>query len=166
LAKFIKNRKKEEQSRRQKSLVLIFVNDISKMNYLQKLLTKLGEGSLILHGKMEQRTRENHLMKFRSGKVPILIATDLAARGLHIKRLDYIINYDFPPNLDTYVHRIGRTGRLGQEGTAYSYFTRNFAPMAEPLIELLKQTNQRIDPFLEKLAKEYSDHKVEKEQNK
>lgn len=78
------------------------------------------------------------MTNWKSGKVQILVATDVAARGLHIKNLPYVINYDFPTNLDTYIHRVGRTGRLATDGHAYSFFTRNLAPVAKPLLALLK----------------------------
>lgn len=78
------------------------------------------------------------LLGWKCGKAQVLVATDVAARGLHIKNLPYVINYDFPTNLDTYVHRVGRTGRLATDGHAYSFFTRNLAPLAQPLLALLK----------------------------
>jgi len=78
------------------------------------------------------------MTNWKSGKAQILVATDVAARGLHIKNLPYVINYDFPTNLDTYIHRVGRTGRLATDGHAYSFFTRNLAPVAQPLLALLK----------------------------
>ena len=81
---------------------------------------------------------QDALLGWKSGKVQILVATDVAGRGLHIKDLPYVINYDFPTNLDTYVHRVGRTGRLATDGHAYSFFTRNLAPVAQPLLTLLK----------------------------
>eukprot|EP00913_Durusdinium_trenchii_P025243 g23698.t1 len=61
---------------------------------------------------------------FKAGRLPVLVATDVAARGLHVKHLRYVVNYDFPSNLEQYCHRIGRTGRDGESGTAFSFFTR------------------------------------------
>lgn len=78
------------------------------------------------------------MLSWKAGQSQILVATDVAARGLHIKSLPYVINYDFPTNLDTYVHRVGRTGRLATDGHAYSFLTRNLAPIAKPLLDLLK----------------------------
>ena len=77
-------------------------------------------------------------MEFRSGKVQVLVATDVAARGLHIRGLPYVVNYDFPPTVEQYIHRAGRAGRLASNGHCYSFFTRNFAPLAQPLLELLQ----------------------------
>jgi ATP-dependent RNA helicase DDX5/DBP2 len=79
----------------------------------------------------------------------------VAARGIHVKRLKYVINYDFPSNLEQYCHRVGRTGRQGEEGTAYSLFTRNLAPMAADLIRLLESCNQIVEPNLTALGEEY-----------
>lgn len=80
------------------------------------------------------------MLSWKAGQAQIMVATDVAARGLHIKQLPYVVNYDFPGNLDTYIHRVGRTGRLATDGHAYSFFTRNLAPLAKPLLELLKVT--------------------------
>ena len=80
----------------------------------------------------------------------------MAARGIHIKRLQHVVNYDFPSNLEQYCHRVGRTGRQGELGTSYSLVTRNMAPLAGDLIALLKSTNQKIEPNLEALADEFN----------
>lgn len=77
---------------------------------------------------------------FRSGKAQVMVATDVAARGLHIRGLPYVINYDFPPTLEQYIHRAGRAGRLASNGHCFSFFTRNLAPLAEPLLSLLQVT--------------------------
>ena len=89
----------------------------------------------------------------------ILVATDVAARGIHIRRLRYVINYDFPPNIEQYCHRIGRTGRMNEIGAgcqAYSLMTRNFAPLAKDLIALLKSCQVAPEPNLEKLATDFA----------
>jgi ATP-dependent RNA helicase DDX5/DBP2 len=97
------------------------------------------------------------LQDFRAGKVPILLATDVAARGIHINNVHYVVNYDFPGSLDQYVHRCGRAGRKqllsGEDVSSnppivYSFFTREFAAMADSLIELLRSCNATIDPNL------------------
>ena len=78
------------------------------------------------------------LAEFRSGKAQLLVATDVAARGLHIQGLPYVVNYDFPSNLEAYIHRSGRTGRLATHGHCFSFFGRSLAPLAAPLIRLLQ----------------------------
>ena len=70
--------------------------------------------------------------------------------------MKYVINYDFPTNLEQYCHRVGRTGRQGETGTAYSFFTRNLAPMASDLIKLLKSCSQEVEPNLLSLHSDYS----------
>lgn len=92
------------------------------------------------------------MLAFRSGKANVLVATDVAGRGLHIRGLPYIVNYDFPSNLDAYVHRVGRTGRLAANGHAFSFFTRSLARLAPPVVELLRAHGQPVDPNLVILA--------------
>ncbi len=77
------------------------------------------------------------LQAFKNGTAQILVATDVAGRGLHIKNLPYIVNYDFPSRMEAYIHRVGRTGRLASSGHAFSFFTRNLAPLARPLLNHL-----------------------------
>lgn len=89
------------------------------------------------------------------GKLNVLIATDVAARGIHINRLKYVINYDFPLNLEQYCHRVGRTGRQDSIGYAYSFLTRNLAMLSKDLIKLLQICKQVIEPNLIKLANDY-----------
>ena len=91
---------------------------------------------------MEQRLRDRVMGRFREGKVDLLVATDVAARGLDIERLSHVINYDVPASPETYVHRIGRTGRAGRGGTAIT--------LAEPrehrlLRAMEAATKQKID---------------------
>lgn len=80
------------------------------------------------------------------------MATDVAGRGLHVRGLPYVVNYDFPGNLESYIHRVGRTGRLASTGHAYSFFTRNMAGLARPLVRLLAAHGQALDPNLVQLA--------------
>lgn len=83
---------------------------VQTVAYLHKELQAAGFKAAALHGQRSQEEREAALRDFRAGKVQVLVATDVAARGLHVRQLPYIVNYDFPGNLDTYIHRIGRTG--------------------------------------------------------
>lgn len=79
----------------------------------------------------------------------------MAARGIHIKRLKYVVNYDFPNNLEQYCHRVGRAGRQGEFGYSYSFLTRNAAVIAKDLILLLKACDQTIEPNLLQLDEDY-----------
>merc|ERR1712217_857539 len=74
-----------------------------------------------LHGNLDQEEREKNLTRFRHGEIEIMVATDVAARGLDIERITHVINFDFPQDIDTYVHRIGRSGRIGNRGDAFRF---------------------------------------------
>lgn len=142
---------------RQSGLMLIFCTKIKTLKFIADFLKRQNYNSFtILHGQLPQSIREQALLDFRSGKVPTLLATDVAARGIHIKRLKYVVNYDFPSNIEQYCHRVGRTGRQGDEGFAYSLLSYNMAVLAKDLITLLEASNQTIEPNLLKLASEYS----------
>ena len=81
----------------------------------------IGNLAGVIHGDKEQRERDWILNQFRQGRTPVLVATDVAARGLDVKDCNLVINYDFPNQIEDYVHRIGRTGRAGKKGWAYSF---------------------------------------------
>ena len=97
---------------------LVFCRTRLEVDTLVELLNAHGHRAEALHGGMEQRQRDRVMGRFREGAVDLLVATDVAARGLDIERLSHVINYDVPSSADTYVHRIGRTGRAGRGGTA------------------------------------------------
>jgi superfamily II DNA/RNA helicase len=97
------------------------------------------------------------MLAFRSGKANVLVATDVAGRGLHIRGLPYIVKYDFPSNIDAYVHRVGRTGRLAANGHAFSFFTRSLARLAPPVVSLLREHRQPVDPNLLILAEAWEE---------
>ena len=152
----IKLQEKQENSR-QIGLMLIFCSKIKTIVFLNDFLKRNNITNYsILHGKLPQQSREKILNEFRAGKITILISSDVAARGIHIKQLKYVINYDFPSNLESYCHRVGRTGRQGQKGYSYSLITRNLAPLTKDLISLLNSCNQTPEPNLIKLCDEYN----------
>jgi ATP-dependent RNA helicase DDX5/DBP2 len=105
-----------------------------------------GEGfqANAIHGDKTQRDRDQVLRDFRSNRISIMVATDVAARGLDIKDLNHVINYDFPGQIEDYVHRIGRTARAGAKGTSISFFTRKNGRIAGDLVKLLKESKQEI----------------------
>ncbi|KAL0036815.1 hypothetical protein WJX77_000238 [Trebouxia sp. C0004] len=156
LLKHLTHIKESSTGQRNAPKVLVFANRIKTVRFLQQSLGEAGFKALQLHGDRSQPEREEAMTSWKSGKAQILVATDVAARGLHIKNLPYVINYDFPTNLDTYIHRVGRTGRLATDGHAYSFFTRNLAPVAQPLLALLKTHNQAVDPNLVRLSEAYN----------
>eukprot|EP00299_Pterocystis_sp_00344_P019860 c9818_g1_i1.p1 GENE.c9818_g1_i1~~c9818_g1_i1.p1 ORF type:complete len:700 (+),score=180.76 c9818_g1_i1:477-2576(+) len=154
--------KDKVELKRSRSAILVFCNRIKKVKTIASIISKHGERCAYICGEMKQDQRDKVLKEFKNGKVPILVATDVAARGIHITRLPVVINYDFPPSLVQYVHRIGRTGRQGALGHAFSFFTRNLAPMAKGLVNLLSRTNQWIDPNLKQMADQSERSSVKK----
>ena len=99
---------------------IVFVKTKRDAADVEKELQRRGINARAIHGDLSQRQRENVLRAFREGKVKVLVATDVAARGLDIKNVGLVVNYELPENPESYVHRIGRTGRAGREGVAIS----------------------------------------------
>ncbi len=121
---------------------LVFCRTRLEVDTLVEMLNAHGHRAEALHGGMEQRQRDRVMGRFREGQIDLLVATDVAARGLDIERLSHVINYDVPASPDDYVHRIGRTGRAGRGGTAIT--------LAEPrehrlLRAMEAATKQKID---------------------
>ena len=106
-----------------KPKAIIFCQTKKMVDVLEERLTSLHYKVEAIHGDMPQSKREKVMADFKNDKTDILIATDVAARGLDIDDITYVINYDMPDDIDTYIHRIGRTGRAGKEGTAVSFVT-------------------------------------------
>jgi ATP-dependent RNA helicase RhlB len=100
---------------------LIFTNRKDTTNYVQKKLRRYGIACDMLSGDVAQNKRMRILEEFRSGKTPVIIATDVAARGIHVDDIQLVVNYDLPFETDSYVHRIGRTGRAGASGLAVTF---------------------------------------------
>lgn len=96
--------------------------------------------------------REYALREFKSGNKPILVATDVAARGLDIPNVAHVINFDLPNDIDDYVHRIGRTGRAGKTGLATAFFNESNLSMARPLSDLMQEANQEVPAWLTRYA--------------
>ena len=151
LMKYVDKLRKEDG--RARSRVLVFTNRIKTVKFVKDLLVKHGEKVSTLHGEMRQDKRELALKDFKAGKTPILVATDVAGRGLDVAGLECVVNWDFPGSIEQYQHRIGRAGRNEKVGSALSFFTRKFAPLAKDLIELLANAKQFVDPNLKILAK-------------
>lgn len=102
--------------------VIVFANTRLEVNRLCRFLTQEGVSAEAIHGDRSQFERSRTLEDFKAGKVQVLVATDVAARGLDVAGLPCVINYDLPFNPEDYVHRIGRTGRAGAEGTAIAFY--------------------------------------------
>ncbi|WP_413560895.1 ATP-dependent RNA helicase DbpA [Bdellovibrio sp. HCB209] len=120
---------------------LIFCNTKNAVNDLMNRFSDLKASAVSLHGDLEQKDREKVMALFKNGSAKILVATDVAARGLDIENLELVINYDFPLQPETYVHRIGRTGRAGKSGTAVTLLS---ARDALKLIEIEGVTGRKF----------------------
>ncbi|WP_413284342.1 DEAD/DEAH box helicase [Vibrio sp. MA40-2] len=105
--------------------VLVFISTRENADALSKKLNKAGISCAALHGNKSQQQRDETLDLFKQHKLMVIIATDVLARGLHIERLPVVVNFDLPANPETYVHRIGRTARMGEEGLAVSLVCHN-----------------------------------------
>ncbi|KAL1382605.1 P-loop containing nucleoside triphosphate hydrolase protein [Phyllosticta capitalensis] len=119
---------------------------------LGKLLKKMYPCNSI-HGAKDQNDRDSALSDFKSGANPILIATSVAARGLDVKQLKLVINYDVPNHLEDYVHRAGRTGRAGNKGTAITFVDPREGAQAKEVVKALKMSGQPVPAELEEVAK-------------
>jgi ATP-dependent RNA helicase DDX5/DBP2 len=124
--------------------VLVFTDTKRKADQLSRRLQHWGLAALALHGDKTQMERDRAIGSFRSGQARLLVATDVAARGLDIKNISYVVNYDFPGTIEDYVHRIGRTGRAGSTGTAYSFFTPANARLASELVQILEESQNEV----------------------
>jgi ATP-dependent RNA helicase DeaD len=124
-------------------LSLIFVNTKRMADGLCATLKKNGFRAGALHGDMNQQQRDKMMNAYRLGKLDVLVATDLAARGIDVRNIDIVINYDIPNDSDSYVHRIGRTGRAEQHGIAHTFIYRQ---EMQRLKAMMKDTNATIIP--------------------
>jgi ATP-dependent RNA helicase DDX47/RRP3 len=129
---------------------IVFTRTVNETQRIAILLRTLGFGAIPLHGQLSQSARLGALNKFRAGSREILVATDVAARGLDIPSVDVVLNYDLPPDSKTYIHRVGRTARAGKSGHAISVVTQYD-------VEIWL----RIEAALGKKQKEYGTEKEE-----
>lgn len=136
------------------SLTLVFVETKKGADALEEFLYRHGYPVTSIHGDRSQREREDALRVFRSGQCPILVATAVAARGLDIPHVKHVINFDLPSDIEEYVHRIGRTGRMGNLGLATSFFNDKNRNMVRDLVELLQEAKQELPKWLEAIASE------------
>ncbi|CAG5128169.1 unnamed protein product [Candidula unifasciata] len=127
---------------------LIFVDTKRKADDISKRMKRDGWPVISIHGDKSQQERDWALNDFRNGRNPILIATDVASRGLDVEDIKFVINFDYPNCSEDYVHRIGRTGRSTNTGTAYTFLTQKNAKQATDLINVLREAKQVISPKL------------------
>ncbi|XP_058986055.1 ATP-dependent RNA helicase vasa isoform X1 [Musca domestica] len=132
---------------------IVFVETKRGADFLASLLSETEFPTTSIHGDRLQRQREEALADFKSGKMKVLIATSVAARGLDIKNVNHVVNYDLPTSIDEYVHRIGRTGRVGNNGRATSFFDpENDTAIAGDLVKILEGAGQEVPDFLQNFS--------------
>jgi len=127
-----------------KNRILIFALYKKEAARLEGNLSRSGWKVTSIHGDKSQDGRTKAVEEFKSGSIPLLVATDVAARGLDIPGVDYVINYSFPLTIEDYVHRIGRTGRAGREGTAHTFFQQCDKLRAGELVKVLNDAGQNV----------------------
>jgi len=135
-------------------LVLIFVETKRNADALVDFLFRAGYACTCIHGDRTQPERDRALSEFKRGTKPVLVATDVASRGLDISNVANVINFDAPNNIQEYVHRIGRTGRAGKQGLAITFLTDKNRPIVKDLYSLLCECNQEVPDWLEDLYRE------------
>lgn len=134
------------------TLTLVFVETKRGVDALEQWLCMNGLAATAIHGDKVQMERERALKSFKSGATPIMVATDVAARGLDIPHVAHVINFDLPKAIDDYVHRIGRTGRAGKSGLATAFFNDGNLSLAKSLVELMQESNQEVPSWLNQYA--------------
>ncbi|KAI8364321.1 P-loop containing nucleoside triphosphate hydrolase protein [Choanephora cucurbitarum] len=131
---------------------IIFVDRHEAADNLLRDLIRRGYPCQSLHGGKDQADRDSTIADFKSGVTNVLIATSVAARGLDVKKLKVVINYECPNHMEDYVHRVGRTGRAGNKGTAYTFITPDQDRYAMDICKALKLSGQSIPPDLQALS--------------
>ncbi|CAH9050830.1 unnamed protein product, partial [Cuscuta europaea] len=139
-------------------LTLVFVETKKGADSLEHWLSINGFPATAIHGDRTQQEREQALRAFKSGRTPILVATDVAARGLDIPHVAHVVNFDLPNDIDDYVHRIGRTGRAGKTGLATAFFNEGNSSIARSLSDLMQEANQEVPAWLSRFAARSSSH--------
>lgn len=136
------------------ALTLVFVETKRGADDLERYLVNEDYPAISIHGDKSQNEREEALRLFKTGYKPILVATAVAARGLDISNVKFVVNFDLPTDIDEYVHRIGRTGRAGNTGEAISFFNEKNRNISRDLFDILSETQQEIPEFLKKIVDE------------
>jgi len=150
------------------SLTLVFVETKRGADALEDFLCRCPESYRVasIHGDRHQREREQALASFRNGTTPILVATAVAARGLDIPNVKHVVNFDMPSDIEEYVHRIGRTGRVGHTGLATSFFNDKNRNIARDLIDTLSDSKQEVPSWLESMGYQAQQYQAAKRAQK
>ncbi|XP_075108468.1 DEAD-box ATP-dependent RNA helicase 5 isoform X2 [Nicotiana tabacum] len=138
----------EKYHKFRKNRVLVFVLYKKEASRVEIMLQKRGWKVVSISGDKQQHARTKALSLFKDGSCPLMIATDVAARGLDIPDVEVVINYSFPLTTEDYVHRIGRTGRAGKKGVAHTFFTKDNKGLSGELINVLREAGQVVPAAL------------------
>lgn len=144
--RYHKNRLLDKLLEEYKGTVLVFSRTKHGARKIARAIKDMGHSSAEIHSNLTQSQRKRSLEGFKSGKFRVLVATDIAARGIDVTNIELVINYDLPDNLDDYVHRVGRTGRAGKVGQAISFITPDQRGKIR-LIERLVRTSLTVSPL-------------------
>ncbi|KAG7296193.1 ATP-dependent RNA helicase p62 [Plutella xylostella] len=140
------------QSQEPGAKTIIFVETKRKVENITRNIRRYGWPAVCMHGDKTQQERDQVLHQFKQGRASILVATDVAARGLDVDGIKYVINFDYPNSSEDYIHRIGRTGRSKTTGTSYAFFTPSNSRQAKDLVSVLQEANQTVNPQLQTMA--------------
>uniref|UniRef100_A0A7S1J4G4 Probable eukaryotic initiation factor 4A n=1 Tax=Eutreptiella gymnastica TaxID=73025 RepID=A0A7S1J4G4_9EUGL len=133
--------------------VIVFANTKRRIDNMEKMVWSCGWSCVAMHGNKTQGERDKGLAQFVAGTAPILLATDVCARGLDINGVSHVINFDMARDVESYVHRIGRTGRGGASGASITFFNAAYdVDCAPALMKIALEAGQPVPPFLEKAA--------------
>ncbi|KAJ2610032.1 RNA-dependent ATPase [Coemansia sp. RSA 1365] len=135
-----------------KNRVLVFALYKKEAGRLEEMLKRKGYNCVAIHGDKSQTQRLDAIEAFRSGTIPLLVATDVAARGLDVPDVEYVINYTFPLTIDEYTHRCGRTARAGKKGVAHTFFMPEDKSHSGNLINVLRAANMTVPDSLLKFG--------------
>lgn len=135
--------------------IIVFVDKQENADILLKELMKASYSCMSLHGGIDQFDRDSTILDFKSGRVKLLIATSVAARGLDVKQLILVVNYDCPNHYEDYVHRCGRTGRAGNKGFAWTFLTPEQGRYAGEIVRALELSNANVPDDVRSLWDQY-----------
>lgn len=149
-----------------KDKAIIFCGKKQRADDLSSDFCLMGIPVQSIHGDRDQSDREQALRDIKEGLVRILVATDVASRGIDIEDITHVINYDFPRNIEEYVHRVGRTGRAGRSGVSLSFFTRSDWGSAAELIDIMEEAGQEVPSEIRNMAERFKDMKQRRDQER
>ena len=137
-----------------RDLVLVFVARKNTCDFVANMLNRIGVRASPMHSDRTQDYREKTLASFKDGSTPVMVATDVASRGLDVKGVSAVINYDLANNTEDYVHRIGRTGRAGMKGESFTFITRSGEDTWKTMgiVEVMQKTGQFVPPEIQQMV--------------